>query len=348
MTEIYILNHLGNTQPNDHNSFDTLITKTDNNLGKYRTVKSINNGRIISNLKYYSFNFTLNLNESIEDALIRRGSFTDKSQFTITKTNLLPGKFNRRIYRPFLVENNIMLFENGEHVSDSAKIEEFIKKDYIQLPNFIPVHTKQLLLGINQLATLKEMLVSIFNTVYPIQDTTDPAKNNLSTFGHNIKNLLVLACIEVETQLKGIFKANESNSKDKYTTNDYIKLKDILHLDKYIVRLPFYPDLNEITPFENWSANSPGPTKTLKWYDSYNAVKHNSEEDFHKANLENAIYAVCAVAILVQAQYGKGMPYWKEEIGNFFEIKSEIEWTVDEKILPPMENSDWTPEVLGL
>lgn len=341
MTEIYILNDLNNTKPNDYNSFDGIFTLSNYDLGKYRSVKSIKNGQIISNLKYYSFDFKLNAYESIEDGLIRRGNFKDSSQFTLTKANLTPGQYYSRIYRPFLVENNIMFFEKDEYVADSNKIEEFLKKDYLQLPNQIPIDQKQLLLGINQLGTLKEMLVSVLNTVYPIQ-------SNLATYGHNIKNLLVLSCIEVETQLKGIFKAHESNPKDKYTTNDYVKLKEILHLDKYVVRLPFYPDLNEIKPFQNWSASSPGPTKTIKWYDGYNAVKHNSEQDFHLASLENAINSVAAVAILLYAQYGKNIPYWKEEIGNFFEIKDEINWKLDEKILPPIEGEEWTAKVIGL
>jgi hypothetical protein len=340
MKDIYALNYLANTLPNDTNSFDTIVTNDNGAIGKYRTTKTIKDGYIVSNLQAIPLGFNLENGETIEEAFNRRGTFAQYG-FTLTKVPNSPGIYFKRMFRPFLSENNILLIIDNEPVSDPAILNEFLKTDNNDLPHYFPIDRKLLLLSINQLSALKEMLFSIFNTVYPIDDSQNPQLSTINTYGQSIKNVLVLACIEVETQLKGIYKANTAVLPTSFTTNHYVKLKDILHLDKYKVRLPYYPDLQIIEPFINWTSDAPGPTKSLFWYDNYNAVKHNSEVDFNKANLKSAIEAVCAVAILLYAQYGKNIPYWKENVGSFFEVTSEINWSLDEKLLPPTENSEW-------
>jgi hypothetical protein len=344
MTEIYILNHLGNTKPNDLNSFDSIIINTNGLLGKYRSARFIKNGSMTHRLKAISLNFSLNDGESLEDGLVRRGSFKEKKDFTLTKIHFTPGQYYPRVYRPFLEENTSVFFEDDEQVSDGTRYD-VLKKEYAGAIDY-PIEKKHLLLSVNQLATLKEMLVSVFNTVYPVFDTDNPSQNNSTTFGHNIKNLLVLACIEVETQLKGIYKAHESATQSHHSTKDYVKLKDVLHLDKYEVHFPFYSELPSMQPFKNWSAQQ--PTGSLEWYDSYNALKHNSENEFHRANLGNAISAVSAVAILIKAQYGDNIPFWKEQFGSFFELSHNIRWSAEEKISPPLENAEWMPKNLGI
>jgi hypothetical protein len=344
MTDIYILNYLGNTKPNDLNSFDSIIINNNGQLGKYRSARFIKNGSMIHRFKEVPFNFTLNDGEAVEDGLIRRGSFNEKKDFTLTKIHITPGQYYPRIYRPFLEENTSVFFEDDEHISDGAR-HEILKKEYAGVVDY-PIERRHLLLSVNQLATLKEMLISVFNTVYPVFDADNPDKNNLTTYGHNIKNLLVLACIEVETQLKGIYKAHENAIQSHYSTKDYVKLKNILHLDKYEVHFPFYSDLPSIQPFKNWNAQQ--PTGSLDWYDSYNAIKHNSENEFHRANLGNAIYAVSAVAVLIKAQYGDNIPFWKEQIGSFFELNHDIQWAAEEKIFPPNETHEWTPISIGI
>lgn len=58
------------------------------------------------------------------------------------------------------------------------------------------------------------MLIAVMRTIHPSPD-------NLNTYGQNIKNLLVLACIEVETQFKGIITCHEKTAKSRYSTKDY-------------------------------------------------------------------------------------------------------------------------------
>jgi len=254
-----------------------------------------------------------------------------KDHLQMTRLEIVPGNYYPRVFRPFIQERRSFTIT-------SDKIEDLEDK-VNQYSDFL-YHDKKLFLdSLSQLATLKEMLIEICKTVYP-------SGNNLATYGHEIKNLLVLACIEVETQLKGVFKANEGAPKTSYSTNDYVKLKSIMQLDRYEVKLPFYPDINSISPFLLWSPSQ--PTSSLGWYDAYNAVKHNSELDFHRANLENAISAISAVAILLRAQYGDRIQFWREKIGSFFYIVNNTEWANNEKILPPFVKNDWRENKVGL
>jgi hypothetical protein len=119
-----------------------------------------------------------------------------------------------------------------------------------------------------------------------------------------------------------------------------------MQLHKYSVKMPLYPELKSFAPFKTWNL-SKGATKSLKWYDSYNAVKHNSEKEFYRATLDNAITSLCAVVVLLKAQYGDDIPYWKEEVGNYFQVSNNIKWSIKDKILPPFDKN-WKPNKLDL
>lgn len=186
--------------------------------------------------------------------------------------------------------------------------------------------------SINQLAILTDELNQIFKTIHPV-------KNNYKSFGHNLRNLLILACTEVEAQLKGIIRANSINQRTNYTTKDYYKLRDVLNLNEYKILFNYYPSIDLCSPFKKWKQDK--PTQSLKWYDSYNAVKHDREESFDRANLIDTINAVSALAILIVAQYGSNISYWNERIGNFYNFKNLPSWKPTDYYLPPFENSDW-------
>jgi hypothetical protein len=133
-----------------------------------------------------------------------------------------------------------------------------------------------------QVVALREQLERIFRTVQPLEE-------NYKTYGHDIRDLLILAATEVEAHWKGVLKANGIEGE---STRDYVKLLPVLKLNKYAIQLPFYPWLGAVRPFENWVPNP--SSQSLSWYDAYNAVKHNREENFSRATLLNAIQAVCS------------------------------------------------------
>lgn len=124
-----------------------------------------------------------------------------------------------------------------------------------------------------------------------------------NTYGHEIRNLLIVACTEVEAQWKGILQAN-GYCRNRYTTNDYVILNRAMLLDQYVVSLPHYPWLPPFKPFQGWGSSGK-PTEELSWYSAYNRVKHDREQNFSEAKLVHAIDAVCACMIMLFTQYGK-------------------------------------------
>lgn len=336
MEKIYSLTH-NRLHKKNTNDFQCLIGVKNNKLVLFSVEKQIENKEVHYRFRD-SFEYCSILpNEEPIDALFKRGRiYSDnpdsKKDYKLNLLNIIPGEYYPRIHRPFLKQRGGIIIGNDRKVE---KLEEIV----FNYPEYNPYNTSVIVSGLNQLATLKSLLIEILNTVYP-------SASNLKTFGHKIKNLLVLSCIEVEAQLKGIYKENEISSKRNYSTIDYIKLKEPMQLHKYSVKIPLHPELRSFAPFKNWDLNI-GATKSLKWYDNYNAVKHNSETEFHRATLESAISSLCAVVILLKAQYGSEIPYWREEIGNYFEVIDNTNWSIKDKILPPVDNN-WIPKKIGL
>jgi hypothetical protein len=169
-----------------------------------------------------------------------------------------------------------------------------------------------------QLVALREQLERIFRTIHPV-----PA--NYLAYGHDTRNLLILAATEVEAHWKGVLRANGVLGG---STNDYVKLLPAMKLEEYTVRLPFYPWLPDVSPFAGWSSTA--PTRTLSWYDAYNAVKHDRENEFQRAALSHTLEAVCGCAVMIFAQFGFSGFRHRTEISSFFEIAGAPQWDPSE------------------
>ena len=88
-----------------------------------------------------------------------------------------------------------------------------------------------------------------------------------------------------------------------FTTNQYVRLRDPLHLTEFEVSLPRYPDVPPIRPFNGW-ARQPSPTSTITWYDAYNKTKHDRVANFTDGSLWNCIQAVAANVVLFCVRFG--------------------------------------------
>jgi hypothetical protein len=173
--------------------------------------------------------------------------------------------------------------------------------------------------GRGQLVALRDQLERVFRTVHPVE-------TNFCAYGHDIRNLLILAATEVEAHWKGILNANGLT--EARNTNDYVKLLHAMKLDQYAVGMPFYPWLEPIKPFAAWS--SANPTESLAWYDGYNAVKHDRETQFKQAKLIYAIEAVCACAVITFAQFGNEASHDSRQIRVFFRLVEAPKWELTE------------------
>lgn len=154
------------------------------------------------------------------------------------------------------------------------------------------------------LKVLTQSAITIDVLIKKLQElffTVEPATQNLTTFGHKMREILLLACMEVETSWAGILKEH-GYVQARYTTNDYVKLLEPMCLSDYEVRLRWYPDFPSLRPFSNWQISK--PTQSLSWFAAYNAIKHDRENNLCQATLCNVVESVGAAVVMFCAQFG--------------------------------------------
>ncbi len=221
---------------------------------------------------------------------------------TVYELALAPGQFYPRMARP-----------SSAHPSES--------------PGYCPDNIKNRNVvheTLGQLAALKEQLERICRVVHPTPE-------NFAAFGHETRNLLILASTEVETQWKGILRAHGAKSEN---TKSYVKLAPALRLSEYRIALPFYPTLQPFRPFENWNLASTTPTKDLHWYDAYNAVKHDREN-------ENALQAVAAYVVMICSQFGWHFSMSERyDLRSYFNLAAAPAWEPSDGYTPLLHEGD--------
>jgi hypothetical protein len=125
----------------------------------------------------------------------------------------------------------------------------------------------------------------------------EPTRDGLKTFGHKTRELLILACTEVENIWKNYMnRVGATPAGRDFTTSDYVRLSRPLYLSEFEVSLPLYLDVQAIKPFYGWDALR--STQSLPWYDAYNKTKHDRSTHFNLASVENCISAVAAAVVL--------------------------------------------------
>jgi hypothetical protein len=182
-----------------------------------------------------------------------------------------------------------------------------------------------------QLVSLKRKLETICQTVQPSEKTLD------LVYGHEIRNLLILAATEVEMHWRGILIANGVSA--PRNTNEYVKLVDPLKLSDFAITFHDFPDLQPVQPFAGWSKLD--PTQTLRWYAAYHGVKHNRGDEFERGTLRRVFEAVAACIVLVIAQFGRVA--LKAELSSFVDVTLPT-WSTSEMYLSlAMPGDNWTP-----
>jgi hypothetical protein len=126
------------------------------------------------------------------------------------------------------------------------------------------------------IAIARSQLTVLTRQLDRICQTVQPTVGTFRTFGHDIRNLLILACTEVESHWRGVLIANGVKG-DRFTTRSYVALKEAMRLDEYAVAFPNYPWLAPVKPFAGWGSTS-SPTRELKWYDATTERVNSSEQ----------------------------------------------------------------------
>jgi hypothetical protein len=235
----------------------------------------------------------------------------------IVKINLNCGEKFYNIYRP-LFNKRIKSDSRNDLIDYKPAFNDYIDSNIMNNREYYNL--------LNQLEILVDDLSSIFKTVAP-------QKDNLQVYGHSIRNIIILACTEIDAMMKNILEKNEIQSKGPYfNMNDYIKLLNPLRLKEYSISFSRYGDLMNITPFTDW--NDKMPAKSLKWYTAYNSIKHDREKNFKKATLKNAIESIAAYAIVLTAQFGYRNSLWNDKVGKMLNFITEPQWSIEDFYIP--------------
>lgn len=201
-------------------------------------------------------------------------------------------------------------------------------------PNESPGRCPGLMEEANNIAVARGQLIALARTLNRICETVHPEGDMLGAYGHEIRNLLILACTEVESQWRGVLTAN--SCRGDFKRQHYVRLRDPMKLDEYAVSFPNFPWLSPFKPFLGWGKSEVKNTDGLTWYDAYNQVKHKREDAFRLATLNNAFNAISACFVMLVAQYGvhDGLRH-NPELTSSFQLLAVPSWPLSEVYLFP-------------
>jgi len=248
--------------------------------------------------------------EVVRKAHIYYSSLNEGENYRLKHLELDCGQCFNSIYRPIFT---YYLTEDFQAISQSKISSTEYYKD---LPiNCFQDYSNQL----RQLEIILDDMAEVFKVVAPHYQQR-------SVYGHAIRNIIILACTELDARMQSILANNGVSPDGKYfEMKDYFKLKGPLKLDEYELSFYRYGDLGTFSPFSTWENN-----EQLYWYQAYNHIKHNREKHFAEAKLFNAINAIMAYAIILIAQYGYRNDLWRETVGKIIHIEKEPKWDLED------------------
>ena len=185
-------------------------------------------------------------------------------------------------------------------------------------------------------------LRAYYNIVESMEDifkVVEPVVENSKAYGHRIREVLTIACTEVEYLLLRALKDNGYKEKSQYRTTDYVTLLPIYSLGEYEVEVKMHPRLGRISPFKDW--NPEKATKSLFWYDAYNSSKHDRGGFFQNASIEAMVNSVAAIHILLEAQYGLKIfdkPMCSTYESSFYTL-NRPNWNIEDILVPKIDEA---------
>jgi hypothetical protein len=185
--------------------------------------------------------------------------------------------------------------------------------------------------------------LSLFSEMKEVFRYVEPAGNR-AAYGHEIRQLLILACTEVEAQCKAVLRANTYQRVTKngklvpeknWNLGDFHKTARPLRLAGFKMKVRGHPTFPVLDPFDSWATATFAP---LPWYSAYNKVKHDREREFPRATLENMVNAMAAVHVLIVAQFGHFGNWYHSgysEIDAFDHTQPRPDFDLAEHYVPP-------------
>lgn len=271
----------------------------------------------------YKRNFDVGV--SLEDIILCSPDYAniEADDYRIVKSAFRPGEFYPMVFRPILNISNRPRASKAYSFSDDETYPLF-EENYSTYKNKLP-----------QYELILDDLLNLFKYI-------EPVPKNYNTYGHVIRNIILLACTEVENLFKSFLKEHDYNFTRRLSMNNYRIINEYLHLEKAYAYFPRYTKCSFQRPFEAWKENKP-----LPWYSAYNDLKHDREEHYEKATFENAILSVAAIGIILVRMYGQGNSLWDERAGKVIKVCYQ-DFSTEDYYIPPMCEDrrilEWKPK----
>ncbi|MBO6077156.1 MAG: hypothetical protein J6P66_00195 [Bacteroidaceae bacterium] len=261
--------------------------------------------------------------EEVKKAHKYYSSFNEGDNHRLKHFKLDFGQQFHSIYRPVFTDDLTIVFQTT--TQNEISFIEFYK----DLPiNCFQEYSNQL----RQLEIILSDIAEVFKVIAPY-------RNQYSVYGYAIRNIIILACTELDARMQSILADNGVCANGKhYEMKDFYKLKDPLKLDEYELSFYRYGELGTFTPFASWKND-----EQLYWYQAYNHIKHHREKHFTEAKLFNAINAIMGYAIILIAQYGYRNELWNDTVGKIIKVNKEPKWQLEEFYIKSPDSQEAVP-----
>ena len=170
----------------------------------------------------------------------------------------------------------------------------------------------------------------------------EPDRAHDEVCSHEVRQLLLLACMEVESAWRSVLVANGADKDARLTRWDYVRLGPAMRLGDWLVRLSAHPEYGAVAPFRDWTPRTP----TLGWYDAYNDTKHDREGALQRATFGDLVNAMAAVFVMTVAQFGRDhLDEGAEMHADEFHVEGSPTFGLDELYIRPLRHPE-TGELL--
>ncbi|ENJ2786045.1 hypothetical protein AB0656_000452 [Vibrio parahaemolyticus] len=120
-------------------------------------------------------------------------------------------------------------------------------------------------------------------------------ERNFATFSTELSKLLLSIGSEVDVVFKQLCKVVDEDARRKNIVDYHKVLSENDCIKSILTETVSIPRFGiEINPFEEWDADT-----RPQWWKSYNKVKHDRQENYHEASLENVLRSLAALMLCV-------------------------------------------------
>ena len=188
---------------------------------------------------------------------------------------------------------------------DSTKKEDYNYIDYCYKKNT----SKSSIAIANQFFSIENILINAFQYVLPVERNANTSSVKFATIIRESCNLFEIISRRLYIQF---FDLSTTEKLDIY---NFLSLDFFLNYSSTELKAPilesFHDSGGKIEPYQslkNWNRNEPlKPEHIPKWWTAYNKIKHDIDSLGEHATLENAIYSLSALFILIKIVYGDGL-----------------------------------------